>query len=281
MWEAKNKHDRWVGFGERAAEAMREYVERFRGGRPGELFLTGAGDPMASGNTVRVILRRIAEQLGLEKVHPHRFRHTFATWAIQSGAREIDVQMLLGHSDLAVVQRYSRTYTSEQAVKAHAGLSPVGQLEPASVEGGTVGRLEAAEREADVRTPDLPPGPARVSHAVFQETGGAPLDAPPLIGRAESMATKKEQIRAGQTLVGRYKKREETCEVVEHEGRLYFVLPKGRVFKSPSAAGKAVTGTATNGYRFWSIPDQPPAGQAERQQAAQGAAEKAAQPSVA
>ena len=85
----------------RGDEAVRDYVERFRGDGAGELFLTGAGEPMASGNTVRVILRRIAEQLGLEKVHPHRFRHTFATWAIQSGAREIDVQMLLGHSDLA------------------------------------------------------------------------------------------------------------------------------------------------------------------------------------
>ena len=44
----------------------------------------------------------------------------------------------------------------------------------------------------------------------------------------------------------------------------------------PSAVGKALTGTATNGYRFWSIPDQPPAGQAARQQAAQVAAEKTA-----
>jgi len=132
--ETKNKHDRWVGFGERTARAMRDYIERFRGERPGELFLTGPGEAMASGNTVRVILRRIAEQLGLEKVHPHRLRHTFATWAIQSGAREIDVQMLLGHSDLSMVQRYSRTYTSEQAVLAHAGLSPVGQLETAGVE---------------------------------------------------------------------------------------------------------------------------------------------------
>ena len=42
-----------------------------------------------------------------------------------------------------------------------------------------------------------------------------------------------------------------------------------------SAAGKAVTGTATNGYRFWSIPDKPPAGQAARHQAAQAAAAKA------
>ena len=43
---------------------------------------------------------------------------TFATWAIESGAREIDVQMLLGHSDLTMTQRYARTYTSEQAVRS-------------------------------------------------------------------------------------------------------------------------------------------------------------------
>ncbi len=90
------------------------------------------------------------------------------------------------------------------------------------------------------------------------------------------MATTKEQIHAGQTLVAKYKKQQHTCEVVEHDGRLRFVLPKGRVFKSPSAAGKAVTGTATNGYRFWSIPDKPPTGQPARQQAARAAAEKAA-----
>ncbi len=90
------------------------------------------------------------------------------------------------------------------------------------------------------------------------------------------MPTMKEQIRTGQTLVARYKKQQHTCEVVEHDGRLCFVLPKGRVFSSPSAAGKAVTGTATNGYRFSSIPDQPPSGQAARQQTAQAAAEKAA-----
>ncbi len=90
------------------------------------------------------------------------------------------------------------------------------------------------------------------------------------------MATTKEKIRAGQTLVAKYKKQQYTCEVVEHDERLYFVLPKGRVFKSPSAAGKAVTGTATTGHRFWPIPDKPPAGQAARQQAAQAAAETAA-----
>jgi hypothetical protein len=54
------------------------------------------------------------------------------------------------------------------------------------------------------------------------------------------MTTTKEKIRAGQTLVAKYKKQHHTCEVVEHDGRLYFVLPKGRVFKSPSAAGDSL-----------------------------------------
>ena len=48
----------------------------------------------------------------------------FAKWAIESGAGEIDVQMLLGHADLTMTQRYARAYTSEQAVRAYAELSP-------------------------------------------------------------------------------------------------------------------------------------------------------------
>ncbi len=83
---------------------------------------------MRAAGTLEVLLRRLGTRAGVVGVHPHRFRHTFATWAIESGAREIDVQMLLGHSDLTMTQRYARTYTSEQAVRAHAELSPVNRL---------------------------------------------------------------------------------------------------------------------------------------------------------
>ena len=85
------------------------------------------------------------------------------------------------------------------------------------------------------------------------------------------MTTTKSAIKAGLTLVAKYKGEQYTCEVVEHDERLYFVLPKSEVFKSPSAAGKAVTGTATNGYRFWSVPDKAPGGQQGRRKAAQAA----------
>jgi integrase len=36
---------------------------------------------------MRTIFQRLGEQAGVAKVHPHRFRHTFATWAIEQQAR--------------------------------------------------------------------------------------------------------------------------------------------------------------------------------------------------
>ena len=75
-------------------------------------------------NAVQVMLVRLAQRATVRKVFPHRFRHTFATWAIEHEAREIDVQYLLGHSTPAMVRRYSATYNSEKAAQAHARWSP-------------------------------------------------------------------------------------------------------------------------------------------------------------
>src|SRR5687768_463370 len=80
-----------------AIAALRDYIERFRGEAPDSLFLTTRrARPLAKAHALNVILQRIAGPLSLTKVHPHRFRHTFATWAIRAHAREIDVQSLLG-----------------------------------------------------------------------------------------------------------------------------------------------------------------------------------------
>lgn len=124
----KGEKQRWVGIGPRTQDALVDYTSRFRGDTNGALFRTSAGDDMSSPHTLNTLLQRLATQTGVSDVHPHRFRHTFATWAIESGAREIDIQMLLGHSDLTMTHRYARTYTSEKAVRAHASLSPVNRL---------------------------------------------------------------------------------------------------------------------------------------------------------
>jgi hypothetical protein len=60
----------------------------------------------------------------------------------------------------------------------------------------------------------------------------------------------------GTRLVGRYHKQEYHAAVVEGEtGGLRYRLDDGREFKSPSAAGSAITGKACNGWRFWGVAD--------------------------
>ena len=77
---------------------------------------------------MNVIFTRHGEHAGVSQVNPHRFRHTFATWAIRASARELDVHYLLGHSSPMMVRRYSATYDSEQAAAAHASFSPATQV---------------------------------------------------------------------------------------------------------------------------------------------------------
>ena len=90
-------------------------------------FQTVDGRPLRN-HYMNVMFTRHGRKAGVSQVNPHRFRHTFATWAIRASARELDVQYLLGHSSPMMVRRYSATYDSEQAAAAHAAFSPAMQL---------------------------------------------------------------------------------------------------------------------------------------------------------
>ena len=123
----KGNKQRVVRFGTRAKEAVEDYLERFRGRKSGPLFLSHHGTRMSS-HSVLIFLRRLGKVGGVEKVKVHRFRHTFATWAIENEARELDVQYLLGHSSSAMVRRYSATYDAEKAARAHERFSPADRM---------------------------------------------------------------------------------------------------------------------------------------------------------
>ena len=122
----KMKKQRVVGVGDAALEYVKRYLE-VRGDEPGQLFLSKHGRAIRP-NSIRVMLRRLAERAGVPHVNPHKFRHTFATWAIESEAREIDVQFLLGHSTPVMVRRYASSYNAEKAARAHARWSPGDKL---------------------------------------------------------------------------------------------------------------------------------------------------------
>ncbi len=133
----KGNKQRVVRFGDEACRAIQHYLEGFRGGGPGHLFLTCRGQPLCR-TALRTIFQRLGQKASLHKVHPHRFRHTFATWAIEQQAREIDVQTLLGHSTPAMLRRYTATYDAEKAAQAHVLFSPADRLKGRLAEGSLI-----------------------------------------------------------------------------------------------------------------------------------------------
>jgi integrase/recombinase XerD len=57
---------------------------------------------------VRVYLRDMIARAGIDnKVTPHKLRHTYATRLLESGAELVDIQVLLGHVNLATTQIYT------------------------------------------------------------------------------------------------------------------------------------------------------------------------------
>src|SRR5437773_5580319 len=69
------------------------------------------------------------------------------------------------------------------------------------------------------------------------------------------MAIQDRNLSVGTKLYARYKGATHTAEVIEKEGKPGYRLADGREFKSPSAAGTAITGLACNGWAFWSVGD--------------------------
>ena len=56
---------------------------------------------------VEIRIRKLGRKLNLEKVHPHKFRRTMATRAIDKGMPIEQVQKLLGHSQIDTTMQYA------------------------------------------------------------------------------------------------------------------------------------------------------------------------------
>ena len=88
--------------------ALESYISwRNKTARPGitELFISRNGNTL-SRNQIEYMLKKIGRKIG-ENLHPHKLRHTFATWLLESGADIREAQELLGHSDISTTQIYT------------------------------------------------------------------------------------------------------------------------------------------------------------------------------
>ena len=117
----KGRKERQVPFGGKAAEALDHYLAE-RSSREMALFLNHRGGRLTD-RGVRGIVKLYATLItGDSSVHPHSFRHAFATHLLGDGADLRSIQELLGHARLSTTQKYTQvTLTDLMAVydRAH------------------------------------------------------------------------------------------------------------------------------------------------------------------
>jgi integrase/recombinase XerC len=105
----KGRKTRTVPVGARARDALKRWLALRVGlAREGEraLFVGARGARIAAG-TVRARLHAWALRRGIDAVHPHMLRHSFASHVLQSSQDLRAVQEMLGHASIATTQVYT------------------------------------------------------------------------------------------------------------------------------------------------------------------------------
>lgn len=141
----KGDKQRLVVFGDPARDALARYL---RDGRPSLLrkargartALASAGQPLfvnrdgtrLSQRAIQILVRKYALKAGIdERVHPHLFRHTFATHLLDGGAELRVVQELLGHASPNTTQIYLHVTEERQRTVIESSLEELARVEQA------------------------------------------------------------------------------------------------------------------------------------------------------
>ena len=124
----KGDKQRVVPIGGTGLTALQDYLDRARPElcRPyaaptPAVFLNARGGRLTR-RSVHTVVARAGRSIGVENLHPHTLRHSFATHLLEGGADLRVIQEILGHSDLSTTQIYThvdRTHLREEYLHAH------------------------------------------------------------------------------------------------------------------------------------------------------------------
>ena len=103
----KGSKERVVYFDARTKIHLQDYLESRTDNNPALFVSLKSPHERLKIGGIEVRLRKFGKQLGLQKVHPHKFRRTLATMAIDKGMPIEQLQQLLGHRKIDTTLQYA------------------------------------------------------------------------------------------------------------------------------------------------------------------------------
>jgi len=124
----KGSKERLVPTSERALSWIRQYLDQARPSldrwrsSQGITFLNVRGKPLSRMGFWKILKGHIRNSGIRKAIHPHTFRHSFATHLLEGGADLRAVQEMLGHADISTTQIYThldRSYLKQVYQEFH------------------------------------------------------------------------------------------------------------------------------------------------------------------
>ncbi|MFC2032434.1 tyrosine-type recombinase/integrase [Chloroflexota bacterium] len=127
----KGDKERIVPIGKFVQMELLHYIEKVRpqpyGSNCDKLFLSRGGKTITV-NTVKLVFSRLARSSGINRLHAHLCRHTFAINYLLNGGDIFSLREILGHTTLEMVNHYLH-FTSSQITVQHQKYSPMDRMQ--------------------------------------------------------------------------------------------------------------------------------------------------------